>query len=87
MAIQSFKLLDYLKAQELLFREAARPLSANREKDSFSDAAERSWTAPVSQGSEPSRFFEEGKEYPIDWGIPRCDNDARFELGVRSRWL
>ena len=40
MAIQPFKLFDYLKARELLFREATRQLSANRRKDSFSNAAE-----------------------------------------------
>lgn len=40
MAIQSFKLFAYLKAQEALFREATRQLSAGRGKDSFSSAAE-----------------------------------------------
>ena len=41
MAIQSFKLFDYLKAQELLFREATRQLSTSQGKDSFSAAAEQ----------------------------------------------
>ena len=40
MANQSFKLLEYLKTQELLFREATRQLSTNRGKESFSNAAE-----------------------------------------------
>jgi cyclic beta-1,2-glucan synthetase len=40
MTIQSFKLFDYLKAQELLFLEATRQLSTSRGKDSFSNAAE-----------------------------------------------
>jgi cyclic beta-1,2-glucan synthetase len=40
MAIPSFKLFDYLKAQELLSRGATRQGSTSRGKDSFSDAAE-----------------------------------------------
>ena len=40
MANQSFKLLDYLKAQESLFRQATRQLSAGQGQESLSDAAE-----------------------------------------------
>ncbi|HEX7588771.1 MAG TPA: hypothetical protein VF478_10685, partial [Anaerolineae bacterium] len=40
MAYKSFKLFDYLKAQELLFRQATRQLSAGRGTEFLSDAAE-----------------------------------------------